>query len=1027
MSDAELVSSILSGDTGRFEALVDRYMPMVRAVCASHVYTGSVHDDLVQETFVEGYVKLNTLRRGDRFGPWLAQIARRKCQTWLRREGSKQRALDRFAHEPAPPAEPISEVARSELRAWVRKTVHQLPVKTREAVLLYYLEGCSVAETARCLGAREGAIKKRLQYGRELLGDAVREHVGRQPEDQSTREGQKKRVLAALPLAAAPWLKTGTAAAATGAAATGLGISTAALYAVAALVVAGVAIGVWRPWEGESASGRSDPSDPSDSPASPASNLALASGQPLESEGAPDDAATGDLTVKVTYQVVRREGVGNVSYRMHYEDGRPAQGAFVRLVRVRFNQARFDKIMDIAGIEGPVREVLALRSMRINEEPAVATAEALGVTREDMAAADKQLRDAWDEIEKLGFTNDCAIGWFLTLESDTQLETLTNAEGLARFGNLSPGLYALRAWATAEAMDDDHSWDLRRTHQAQVHEGKENTTAISVRDIVSRIQGRVVNAETGEPVPQAKVTAETTGGMEAQVHTDAEGEFRFLGDLGHGRFQLKLDPSLGSGTAEGFREVGKPVWVELKARFGTVSGTVYAYDGTPAPDVTIMRFKVQGYVADAVARTDDQGRFTYPHDGGVMILFASGGNVRSESLELELEREKSAEVEFTLPEAARVFVHFRTEDGSASDKFVRSHMRAEYEGGNINILRDWIRQQDDSYLINYLRPAHYEVFAFTKQADYAYFSFDIVEKSSEYRFDVNMKRATAPLEVQVVNEHRVPVPNATVTIRPVYTAATYRNGETDGRGVCLFEAMPPGEYMVSSGAASVTAIVPEQKRVELVHSTTKEPRTRYIGTECIRALDGTRDGIELSTEHSSVFVVAPTGKVTDRISGIGTNTLYFVKSGYTVGVAELTTTAEQWNALTQSPYNPFRDPIEIVLGEEGTIYGEVTDETGNPIATAGLRVLPLEVWQYATDRDMARIGAHGTSHGVSGLARLLAQNAQTNADGAFRLRYLAPGYYVVGAPVDGTLLVSEPVEVRAGHETGPVVLHSTRE
>jgi RNA polymerase sigma-70 factor (ECF subfamily) len=100
MTDSELVGKVLSGDTGRFEGLVDRYLPMVRALCASHVYTEAVHDDLVQETFVEGYLKLSTLRRADRFGPWLAQIARRKCQTWLRREGSKQRTLDRLAQEP---------------------------------------------------------------------------------------------------------------------------------------------------------------------------------------------------------------------------------------------------------------------------------------------------------------------------------------------------------------------------------------------------------------------------------------------------------------------------------------------------------------------------------------------------------------------------------------------------------------------------------------------------------------------------------------------------------------------------------------------------------------------------------------------------------------------------------------------------------------------------------------------------------------------------------------------------------------
>jgi hypothetical protein len=66
MSDAELLSLVLSGNTARFEALVDRYLPRVRALCASHVYTEAAHDDLVQETFVERRLKLNTLHPFDR-------------------------------------------------------------------------------------------------------------------------------------------------------------------------------------------------------------------------------------------------------------------------------------------------------------------------------------------------------------------------------------------------------------------------------------------------------------------------------------------------------------------------------------------------------------------------------------------------------------------------------------------------------------------------------------------------------------------------------------------------------------------------------------------------------------------------------------------------------------------------------------------------------------------------------------------------------------------------------------------------
>ena len=56
MSDAELVSSVLAGNTARFEALVDRYLPMVRALCA--IYGVSAKDVEVSRLLdlSQGYV-----------------------------------------------------------------------------------------------------------------------------------------------------------------------------------------------------------------------------------------------------------------------------------------------------------------------------------------------------------------------------------------------------------------------------------------------------------------------------------------------------------------------------------------------------------------------------------------------------------------------------------------------------------------------------------------------------------------------------------------------------------------------------------------------------------------------------------------------------------------------------------------------------------------------------------------------------------------------------------------------------------
>ena len=100
--------------------------------------------------------------------------------------------------------------------------------------------------------------------------------------------------------------------------------------------------------------------------------------------------------------------------------------------------------------------------------------------------------------------------------------------------------------------------------------------------------------------------------------------------------------------------------------------------------------------------------------------------------------------------------------------------------------------------------------------------------------------------------------------------------------------------------------------------------------------------------------------------------------------------------------------------------GSVTD-AGNPVSGARIRVLPMELWQRAEAQGVPWTDMTSACD-ASGLARALAQNNETGADGSFRLRYLAPGYYVVGAPVRDAWAVSQPIEVRAGNETGPVAL-----
>src|SRR5262249_55472931 len=74
-SDVALVRASQQGDAEAFGCLYQRYARMVHGILLSRVHAPDI-EDLVQDVFVRALPRLRALREADRFGGWLAAIAR---------------------------------------------------------------------------------------------------------------------------------------------------------------------------------------------------------------------------------------------------------------------------------------------------------------------------------------------------------------------------------------------------------------------------------------------------------------------------------------------------------------------------------------------------------------------------------------------------------------------------------------------------------------------------------------------------------------------------------------------------------------------------------------------------------------------------------------------------------------------------------------------------------------------------------------------------------------------------------------
>ena len=177
--DAGLVREAQEGSLGAFSRLYERYFDRVYRYMMARVGDPAEAEDLTQELFLRVMGSLKSFRfRGPPFSAWLFRIARNLAVDRARRRKTAGGSV---------PLEEIVEVAggenveREALRALdrqeVARAIERLTQLQREVVLLRFMGGFSLAETATAMKRNENAIKalqhSALQALRRVLGDRL--------------------------------------------------------------------------------------------------------------------------------------------------------------------------------------------------------------------------------------------------------------------------------------------------------------------------------------------------------------------------------------------------------------------------------------------------------------------------------------------------------------------------------------------------------------------------------------------------------------------------------------------------------------------------------------------------------------------------------------------------------------------------------------------------------------------------------------------------------------------------------------
>ncbi|MEZ4733648.1 MAG: DUF151 domain-containing protein [Caldilineaceae bacterium] len=173
LSDQELVAATLGGDKRAFGTLADRYSLRAYRVALRMVGDADLAREMVQETLLQAYLALATLREPALFGAWLLRIVQNVCHLHLRSQA-------RFRHTVDWPAaadwlvddgavDPFTQLERQEEANLIQRAIGALSPKNQAATWLYYMEAMSVEEIAQTLNASPNAVKGRLFQARKQL------------------------------------------------------------------------------------------------------------------------------------------------------------------------------------------------------------------------------------------------------------------------------------------------------------------------------------------------------------------------------------------------------------------------------------------------------------------------------------------------------------------------------------------------------------------------------------------------------------------------------------------------------------------------------------------------------------------------------------------------------------------------------------------------------------------------------------------------------------------------------------------
>ncbi len=166
LDEQSLVADLRRRETDALDALLRTYGGEIQAVAFLTLRNESDAEEVLADTMLTAWRKIDTLRDPARLRPWLLTIATRLALRRRRHRRPLVVSLDVAGGLPGATSDAADEIA-------LRDTLNRLPPRMRAAIALHLVVDLPIAEVAAALGTSVNTVRSQLRVGRARLREAL--------------------------------------------------------------------------------------------------------------------------------------------------------------------------------------------------------------------------------------------------------------------------------------------------------------------------------------------------------------------------------------------------------------------------------------------------------------------------------------------------------------------------------------------------------------------------------------------------------------------------------------------------------------------------------------------------------------------------------------------------------------------------------------------------------------------------------------------------------------------------------------